>query len=121
MKVQGGTNTKDTILIIIAVLVGAVLVLLLLGGGMMGFGMMAPWMMGGALSPVWMIVMLLIWLLVLGGAVYGVVWLISSTSGRPPAFTGAAGREMPLDILKRRYASGEITREEYERMRRELE
>ncbi len=29
--------------------------------------------------------------------------------------------ETPLDILKRRYARGEITREEYERMKRNLE
>jgi len=29
--------------------------------------------------------------------------------------------ETPLDILKRRYAAGEITREEYETMRQDLE
>jgi len=30
-------------------------------------------------------------------------------------------RETPLDILKRRYAAGEISREEYLRMKKELE
>ncbi len=30
-------------------------------------------------------------------------------------------RETPLDILKRRYAAGEITREEYEQMRQDVE
>lgn len=30
-------------------------------------------------------------------------------------------REAPLDILKRRYAAGEISREEYLRMKKELE
>jgi putative membrane protein len=30
-------------------------------------------------------------------------------------------RETPLDILKRRYAAGEIDREEFERMKKELE
>lgn len=29
--------------------------------------------------------------------------------------------QSPLDVLKARYASGEITREEYEQMRRDLE
>jgi putative membrane protein len=29
--------------------------------------------------------------------------------------------ESPLDILKRRYAKGEITKEEYERMKKDLE
>jgi putative membrane protein len=29
--------------------------------------------------------------------------------------------ETPLDILKRRYAAGEITREQYEQMRQDLE
>jgi putative membrane protein len=31
------------------------------------------------------------------------------------------GNESPLDILKRRYASGEITREQFEQMRRDIE
>ncbi len=36
--------------------------------------------------------------------------------------TGRLGsQDRPLDILKRRYARGEITREEYERMRRDIE
>jgi uncharacterized membrane protein len=34
--------------------------------------------------------------------------------GRPPA---AASRETPLEILARRFASGEITAEEYQRAR----
>jgi len=34
---------------------------------------------------------------------------------------GFTGQDRPLDILKRRYARGELTREEYERMRREIE
>jgi len=31
-----------------------------------------------------------------------------------------APRESPLDILNRRYASGEVSREEYERMKQEI-
>lgn len=58
-------------------------------------------------------------------AVVGVVyWLIRQNAG-------ASGREMearpqfsgegPLDILRRRYASGEISREEFEQMRQDLD
>jgi len=33
---------------------------------------------------------------------------------------GANVRETPLDILKKRYAKGEITKEDYDRMKRDL-
>jgi uncharacterized membrane protein len=45
-------------------------------------------------------------------------------SGTPPMQMGAAppsGRETPLEILARRFASGEITAEEYQRARDLLE
>jgi uncharacterized membrane protein len=35
--------------------------------------------------------------------------------------TGSAARGSALEILKERYARGEITREEYQDMRRDLE
>lgn len=35
--------------------------------------------------------------------------------------TGAAGGESPPDILKKRYARGDLTREEFERMRQEIQ
>ncbi len=41
--------------------------------------------------------------------------------GWGPSDHGASGGESALDILKRRYASGEITREQYEQMRRDIE
>lgn len=39
--------------------------------------------------------------------------------GEPPD-RGASGGESALDILKRRYARGEITREQFEQMRRDV-
>lgn len=86
-------------------------------GGMMGgpggaWGIGFPYMglVGG-------LVMLLFWGLVIAG----IVWLVQSAiQGRqPPADTGSAS-ESPLDILKRRYASGEITKEQFEEMKRNL-
>ena len=56
------------------------------------------WMMG--------LGMLLFWVLILGGG----VWL---------AQTPAQG-ESPLDILKKRYSRGEITKEQFQDMKRDL-
>ena len=77
-------------------------------------GMMGPWMMGGfgfggMLLGVFFLVVLV------GGA----VWLIQSLS------RGAAGPSLPpgetaLEILQRRYASGEITKQQYAAMKRDL-
>ena len=62
------------------------------------------------------------------GAVALIVWAVRA-SGRPVYSVGPppmqavapsappAGRETPLDILARRFASGEITEEEYRRAR----
>lgn len=68
---------------------------------MMGFGL------------VWM---LFFWgLLVLMGVLL-VRWLFPGWEGRRPA-----DPTDPLHILQMRYARGEITREQYEQMRRDLE
>ena len=68
--------------------------------------------------PGWGIVMVLFWALIIGGVALLVVWLIQqagpATAGPPPS----EGRA--LEILQERYARGEITREEYERMRQDL-
>ncbi len=61
------------------------------------------WMTGGMLVPL-AIVVLVIWLIFRG------------FQGWP----GGSRAENPLDIIKVRYARGEISREEYDRMREEL-
>ena len=50
-------------------------------------------------------------LLLVAGAIVAVVWLIRRA---------APGGEGELRILRERYARGELSREEYERMRAEL-
>jgi putative membrane protein len=73
---------------------------------------------GGCMSGPWgwamMAVIALFWIALLVGIVLLIVWAVRQI--------GPAGRnaERPLDILARRYARGEITREEYERMKAEL-
>lgn len=60
--------------------------------------------------------MALFWILVLVGLVAAVRWVLG-----PRGRGGVPHGESALDILKKRYARGELSREEYERMKRELE
>ena len=79
--------------------------------GALGFGL------GGGLSIIWNI---LFWALVVGL----IVWLMSSlASGRATNHLSSgtmSQTEAPLDILKKRYARGEITKTEFDDMRRDL-
>jgi putative membrane protein len=56
------------------------------------------------------------WLMALAGVALLVVWFLRT---RPPSPTAAQVpmREMPLHILDRRFAAGEIDAEEYKRSR----
>jgi putative membrane protein len=66
------------------------------------------------------------WWMLMGSAWFFLFWglltyLIVSAMGRSGTRSrDGSGDESPLDILKRRYARGELTRQEFERMRREL-
>ena len=77
-------------------------------------------MMGGGLLVGLIVVVLL--LLLVGGGIAAAVWFASQgsrgPSQRPPY--EEAGKDPALETLRRRYAAGEIDREEYERMREEL-
>lgn len=62
-------------------------------------------------------IMIAFWVLVIGGA----VWLVVTLT-RGSGFTGAQSTigQTPLDILKARYAKGEITKDQFEEMKRAL-
>ena len=53
--------------------------------------------------------MLLFWVMV----IVAIVWIVRAFSG--PGRGGGEPRETPEQILKRRYAQGEIDKDEYER------
>lgn len=78
--------------------------------------MMGPWMMQGYGFPLFGgAIMLLSWLLIIGGVILLIVWLVRRTSIAPMALSGSA-----IEILKARYAKGEITKEQFEEMRKAI-
>jgi putative membrane protein len=85
--------------------------LMMPGGGMMGWGGYGYGMgiFGG-------LVMLVFWGLIIVGVVLLVRWAWDPGRGAGHE----RGAETPLDIVKRRYARGEITKEEYDRIRQDL-
>jgi len=78
-------------------------------------------MMGGGMT--WFFFLMMIFgLLVFVGIILLAVWAITRLTGSErlrPSSTSSAPED-PLAILQRRYARGEITREEYERIRSDL-
>lgn len=104
---------------VLLVILGVIVLLPILGmalwgGGMMGPGMMGPGMMGPGMMgrSGW------------GGGPGGfliVLLLIAGIALVVLGFTRREGRaEEPLEILKRRLARGEITREQYDELKQAL-
>ena len=79
-----------------------------------GYGMW-PGMMGGYGYGYGGMFMWVIFLIVLGLAIYIIMRFVKTRK-----VTGKA-QDTPLDIIKRRYAQKEITKEEFDRMKRDLE
>ena len=86
------------------------------GGGYWGFHPM----MGYGLGWLGFLMMFLFWALVIAAGVFLVKWLIQA-SRRPESGSGqAAAGNRALDILKERYARGEIDKEEFERIKKDI-
>ena len=88
--------------------------------GQYGGWHMGPGMMGGGWGMGWFgtILMLAFWILVVVGLVFLIKWLIQSTSGKKEIYPGSF---RALDILKERYARGEIDKTEFETKKRDLQ
>ena len=83
-------------------------------GWHMGPGMMGGWGMG------WFggIFMMVFWVLILVGLIFLIKWLIQTTSR---AKSDAGNGNRALDILKERYARGEIDTAEFEEKKKVIE
>jgi putative membrane protein len=82
--------------------------------GMMGPGMMGNWgygMMGG-----YGYLGIFFWILLIVGVVLLVIWLVR----KAPQWQQGRVDESAMDILKKRYAKGEINREEFEEMKKNI-
>lgn len=113
-------RSRDAVLILLAV-VFVFLLLALWGSGRMGPGMMGGygWGTGGSgLMDWWGIGMMVFWVALLVGLGALVVRLLQGGSAAASGPTGSVSRAE--DILKERYARGELTREQYEQMRQDL-
>jgi putative membrane protein len=85
------------------------------GGYNMGPGYMGGYGMG------WFggIFMVVFWILIIVGLVFLIKWLVQSTKEHSsPGRRESSGRA--LDILKERYARGEIDKQEFEEKKRDL-
>lgn len=64
----------------------------------------------------WMLILMLVWPVILAAAIWAVVVVTRDRSGK-----GHEDQDAPLDILKRRFANGAITQQEYRDARAILE
>jgi putative membrane protein len=84
----------------------------------------------GIFAIVWLLVSLAFWGLIIAGVILGVRWLIRQERssrlppapgpGAPTAAAASAPAADPLEVLRHRYARGEIDEEEFERRRKTL-
>lgn len=113
-----GWSILIAVAILILLLIGACLIFPVACGTSSGSGyggMMGPWMMGG-----YGIFGALLGLLFLALVVGGVAWLVVTLARNSGSGASSPSGDTPLEILKRRYAGGEITKEQYEAMKREV-
>ena len=114
-------NVK-TSLIIGGVIVAALIVLpivfgLISGWQYGGWGMMGPGVMGGF---GWMWLMPIFFIIFWGLVIWGIVALVRGLSGSRGSDSAPPTADSALEVLKKRYARGEIDKKEYEEKKKDL-
>ena len=114
------SKNMKTVLIVGGILIAAIIALqatlgLATGGEACGYGTTGTWMMGG-FGIGWL--MPLLWVLLAGAIVWAVIGSSRGlASSESQSYTKAGSA---LEVLKDRYARGEIGKEEYEEKRKGL-
>ena len=110
-----------TAIIVGSIVVGVIIVLSIIAGLVLdwdyygGWGMMGPGMTGYGFM--WLL-MPIFWIVIVGL----IIWAIFALVGRSGESRGQGtpGTDSALEILKQRYARGEISKEEYEQKKKDL-
>ncbi len=79
---------------------------------MMGYGPMYGYHFGMG----WMFLGMVFWIFIIACVVLLVLWII----GKSSRGKGDQGEDSALDILNKRYARGEITKEQYDEMKKDI-
>ena len=113
------SKSLKTALIVGGVVLGVIIVLSVVAGLVRGYrgygyGMMGPFVFGGYGG--------MILMPILGLALVGlIIWAVVAATQRSGDSGGSSHKsDTALDILKRRYASGEITKEEFEQKKKDI-
>lgn len=90
-------------------------------GGMTGNGHFLPWLTGSwGMGWFGLIVTLLFWILVILGIIALVRWFVRAAGEKNKLDTINGESSRAMEILKERYAKGEISRDEFESMKKDL-
>jgi len=78
---------------------------------------MGPWMMNRGFGLWWLtpFIMIAFWIVVIVGMISLIRWLLRSDRGRE-----MKSEDTAIDILKKRYAKGEISMDDFERMKQDI-
>ena len=80
--------------------------------------MMGNMMSWNAWGPGMMLLMVVFWIAILALIIVAIIYLVRNLQGKNRERT--MSKETPLDILKKRYASGEIDKKEFEEKKETL-
>ncbi|MFC2020899.1 SHOCT domain-containing protein [Chloroflexota bacterium] len=112
-------NVK-TALIIGGIIIALVIVVPLVFGTVFGWHDSGLGMMGSGMWGGWMFLMPILFILFWGLVIWGIVALVRGLS-QPGGSDSASNRsDSALEVLKMRYARGEIDKNEYEEKKRDL-